>query len=191
MKGIAGSTLAAQVELYAYDRMTEKIAALTEIGVTACCSEAEVVQQCKYVFLAIKPQQFDTLLPQISESVTEDTVIVSIAAGITPDYIRSQTKPDAKVIQVMPNTPLLLGKGATALSRIEPVSEEEFAFSKAVVFPICGVTVVLPLDKMAEVIAMNGSSPAFIYLFAKGFLDYCKRSWYCRGSSETAVCTKS
>ena len=47
MKGIAGSTLAAQVELYAYDRMTEKIAALTEIGVTACCSEAEVVQQCE------------------------------------------------------------------------------------------------------------------------------------------------
>jgi len=37
MKGISGSTLAAQVELYAYDRMTEKIAALTEIGVTACC----------------------------------------------------------------------------------------------------------------------------------------------------------
>lgn len=173
MKGIAGSTLAAQVELYAYDRMSEKIAALAEIGVTACHDEAEVVQQCKYVFLAIKPQQFDALLPQIAESVTEDTVIVSIAAGITPDYIRSQTKPNAKVIQVMPNTPLLLGKGATALSCIEPVSEEEFTFVKQL-FSFCGVTAVLPLDKMAEVIAINGSSPAFIYLFAKGFLDYAK-----------------
>lgn len=173
MKGIAGSPLAAQIELYAYDRMAEKIAALAEIGVTACHDEAEVVGQCKYVFLAIKPQQFDALLPQIAESVTENTVIVSIAAGMTPDYIRSQTKPNAKVIQVMPNTPLLLGKGATALSRIAPVSDEEFVFVKQL-FSLCGVTAVLPLDKMAEVIAINGSSPAFIYLFAKGFLDYAK-----------------
>ena len=156
MRGIAGSKLSEQVALYAYDHMPEKTAALAGIGVTACTSEAEIVKQCKYVFLAIKPQQFEATLPKLADGITEDTVIVSIAAGMTPDYIRSQTKPNAKVIQVMPNTPLLLGKGATALSRID------------------AVTAVLPLNKMAEVIAINGSSPAFIYLFAKGFLDYAK-----------------
>lgn len=171
MKGIAGSEMAQQTELYAYDQMQEKVAALAQYGVGACASEKEVAETCKYVFLAVKPQQFDTMLPNIAEAVTEETVIVSIAAGITPAYIRSQTKADAKVVQVMPNTPLLLGKGATALSRIEPVSDTEFAFVERL-FGLCGVTAVLPLDKMAEVIAINGSSPAFIYLFAKGFLDY-------------------
>jgi pyrroline-5-carboxylate reductase len=127
MRGIAGSKLSEQVALYAYDHMSEKTAALAEIGVTACTSEAEIVKQCKYVFLAIKPQQFEATLPKLADGITEDTVIVSIAAGMTPDYIRSQTKPNAKVIQVMPNTPLLLGKGATALSRIDAVTDEEFA----------------------------------------------------------------
>ena len=168
MRGIAGSKLSEQVALYAYDHMPEKTAALAEIGVTACTSEAEIVKQCKYVFLAIKPQQFEATLPKLADGITEDTVIVSIAAGMTPDYIRSQTKPNAKVIQVMPNTPLLLGKGATALSRIDAVTDEEFAFVEQL-FALCGVTAVLPLNKMAEVIAINGSSPAFIYLFAKGF----------------------
>ena len=128
MRGIAGSKLSEQVALYAYDHMSEKTAALAGIGVTACTSEAEIVKQCKYVFLAIKPQQFEATLPKLADGITEDTVIVSIAAGMTPDYIRSQTKPNAKVIQVMPNTPLLLGKGATALSRIDAVTDEEFAF---------------------------------------------------------------
>ena len=101
MRGIAGSKLSEQVALYAYDHMSEKTAALAEIGVTACTSEAEIVKQCKYVFLAIKPQQFEATLPKLADGITEDTVIVSIAAGMTPDYIRSQTKPNAKVIQVM------------------------------------------------------------------------------------------
>jgi pyrroline-5-carboxylate reductase len=182
MKGIAGSTLAEQVALYAYDHTTEKTAALAADGVTACADVPQVFKTCKYVFLAIKPQQFDSVLPQIAEEITEDTVIVSIAAGITPDYIRSQTKPQAKVIQVMPNTPLLLGKGATALSRNDAVSDAEFSFVEQL-FALCGVTSVLPLDKMAEVIAINGSSPAFIYLFAKGFLDYAKEV----GIDETAA----
>ena len=169
MRGIAGSKLSEQVALYAYDHMSEKTAALAEIGVTACTSEAEIVKQCKYVFLAIKPQQFEATLPKLADGITEDTVIVSIAAGMTPDYIRSQTKPNAKVIQVMPNTPLLLGKGATALSRIDAVTDEEFAFVEQL-FALCGVTAVLPLNKMAEVIAINGSSPAFIYLFAQSLI---------------------
>ena len=48
MRGIAGSKLSEQVALYAYDHMPEKTAALAEIGVTACTSEAEIVKQCKY-----------------------------------------------------------------------------------------------------------------------------------------------
>ena len=74
MRGIAGSKLSEQVALYAYDHMPEKTAALAEIGVTACTSEAEIVKQCKYVFLAIKPQQFEATLPKLADGITEDTV---------------------------------------------------------------------------------------------------------------------
>ena len=58
----------------------------------------------EYVFLAIKPQQLDEVLDEIAPAVTKDTVIVSICAGITDDYIASKTVAGVKVVLVMPNT---------------------------------------------------------------------------------------
>lgn len=75
----------------------------------------------------------------------------------------------------MPNTPLLLGKGATALSRLSGVTDEEFGFVKEI-FDCSGVSVEIPPDKMKEIICINSSSPAFIYLFAKPFMDFCKNN---------------
>lgn len=172
MKGIAANGM--NVQLSAYDPDAEKVSRLGEMGVRACASGAEVLQDCKYVFLAVKPQMFDEVLAQIAGAVTADTVLVSIAAGITAEYIRSKTIPEAKVVLVMPNTPLLLGEGASALAKSEPTTEEEFAAVRSM-FDACGVTAVLPEEKMKEVIAINGSSPAFIYLYAKAFVDYAEK----------------
>ena len=174
MKGIAGSALAKETQLFAFDPDTSKTGRLAEIGVTACASGMEVMRACKFVFLAVKPQMFDDVLAQIAEGVTEDTVIVSIAAGITAEYIRSKTIPNAKVILVMPNTPLLLGVGASALAQCAPTSDAEFATVRSY-FDACGISAALQEDKMKEIIAINGSSPAFIYLFAKAFVDYAAK----------------
>lgn len=174
MKGIAGSALAKDTKLFAFDPDAAKIARLAEIGVTGCASGAEVLGQSKFVFLAVKPQMFDTVLDEIAQAVTPDTVLVSIAAGITAEYIRSKTIPEAKVVLVMPNTPLLLGAGASALAKCAPTTDEEFQ-TVCSFFGECGIYATLPEDKMKEIIAINGSSPAFIYLFAKAFVDYAKR----------------
>jgi pyrroline-5-carboxylate reductase len=174
MKGVAESTLSETIEQYAYDPDAEKLARLKEYHVGICASGCEVLQKCKYVFLAVKPQMFDSVLDEIGGAATESTVFVSIAAGITADYIRSKTTPDARVILVMPNTPLLLGAGASALAKSAPTSDEEFAVVRSI-FDACGVTAELPEDKMKEIIAINGSSPAFIYLYAKAFMDYAVR----------------
>ncbi len=173
IKGIAGSKMADGIELYAADTDRAKTDALSQYGVIACSDSAEVVKECKYVFLAVKPQMFENVLDSIGSYVTEDTVIVSIAAGITGEYIKSKTLTEAKVVLVMPNTPFLLGEGATALAKVEPVSDEEFGLVCRI-FESGGETAVVSKDKMKEIIAINGSSPAFIYLFAKGFIDYAK-----------------
>lgn len=172
IKGIFSSSIS-DIQLYAYDTDTEKLNALNEFGVITCLSEKEVVENCKYVVLAVKPQVIDTVIDKISDSVNADTVLISIAAGITSEFVQSKTLPDAKVVLVMPNTPLLLGEGASALSHNNFVSDEEFDFVKSI-FASCGKTAVVPIDKMKEIIAVNGSSPAFIYLFAKGFIDYAQ-----------------
>lgn len=158
-------------EIFAADPDQEKLRALQAFGVTPCPDAAAVTDTCKYVFLAVKPQVMEGVLESIASHVTGDTVLISIAAGITGEYIQSKTRSDAKVILVMPNTPLLLGEGASALAQVAPTTEAEFSFVLSV-FAACGKAAVIPADKMKEIIAINGSSPAFIYLYAKGFIDY-------------------
>ncbi len=156
------------VEICAYDKFSDK---LSTLPVTACADEISVVKACKYVLLAVKPQMLGEVLDTIAPAVTAETVFISICAGISADFIRKHTIPEAKVVLVMPNTPMMLGVGASAMSCDNSVSEEEFAFARSVIGS-CGITEVVPVDKMKEVIAINGSSPAFIYLYAKGFVDY-------------------
>lgn len=171
MKGISKSTLSDKINLYAFDPDFDKLAKLESCGVTPCSNENDIMKKCKYVFLAVKPQIIEGVLETVAMSTQNDTVFVSIAAGITDEFIARKTIPEAKVILVMPNTPLLLGEGASALSHNDFVTEEEFDLILNI-FGICGKTAVVPKDKMKEIIAVNGSSPAFIYLFAKGFIEY-------------------
>ncbi len=111
MKGIAGSKMGKDIQLYAFDKYGPILDRLDELGTVKCSGCAEVVEKSEYVFLAIKPQQLDEVLDEIAPAVTKDTVIVSICAGITDDYIASKTVVGAKVVLVMPNTPLLLWRG--------------------------------------------------------------------------------
>lgn len=170
MKGISESSLKDDVNIHAFDIQKTSLERCSSFA-TLCNSEKEVFEKCKYVFLAVKPQVIDGVLTTVKNFVTEDTVIVSILAGITGEYIKSQTIPNAKVVLVMPNTPLLLNEGASALAPVEPITDNEFNFVRSI-FDSCGKTAILTPDKMKEVIAINGSSPAFIYLYAKAFIDY-------------------
>lgn len=157
----------------AYDIDVAKVEALKDSGVVKAESPKELAEKSDFIFLAIKPQQFEEALGDLAGH-TSGKVIVSIAAGITAEYIKSKLGEDTKVVLVMPNTPLLRGKGATALCKVQPTSQEEFNVVVNI-FSQSGIAKVIPEDKMKEIIAINGSSPAFIYLFAQGFLDYAKK----------------
>ncbi|MCM1417185.1 MAG: pyrroline-5-carboxylate reductase [Bacteroides sp.] len=161
-----------EVKIFAFDKDAVKLNALP---VAACADEKEVVRRGRYVLLAVKPQLLGGVLETIKDEVTADTVFISICAGVSAEFIRSHTLPSAKVILVMPNTPMMLGYGASAIARSENVTEEEFSFACSV-FSCCGIAEEIPMDKMKEIICINGSSPAFIYLFAKGFLDHAAES---------------
>lgn len=171
IKGINGKL--GNTAVFAYDRDPERLKNMNSYGATAAASVLELAQRCDYLLLAVKPQQLDDVLAEIKRSANEKLVIISICAGISAEYIRERTFASAKVVLVMPNTPMMLGCGASAMSRDEKVSDEEFEFAKRIIGS-CGVAEVVPMDKMKEVIAINGSSPAFIYLFARSFVQYAQ-----------------
>ena len=169
IKGIQGKL--GNTAVFAYDSDPAKLENLRLVGATAADSVKGMAEKCDYILLSVKPQQLDGVLADIKESAKPSTVFISICAGISAEYIRQRTFADAKVVLVMPNTPMMLGCGASALSRSNNVSDEEFEYARKIMIS-CGIAEVIPADKMKEIIAVNSSSPAFIYLYAKGFIDY-------------------
>ena len=168
--GIYGAKL--DIFLTVYDLDYDKLGHLKEnYNVVPASSIKDAICDVDCVFLAVKPQNFPDVLSEMKDGFPPNIVVISIAAGITPEYISKALGVQAKVVQVMPNTPLLLGYGATALSKSENVNEEEFAFVRKI-FDCSGITAVLPKNKMNEVIAINGSTPAFIYRYAQCFINY-------------------
>jgi pyrroline-5-carboxylate reductase len=171
LKGVSAG-MAGECALYGYDVCAEKAEQLAELtGMHVMDSVDALLAEADYILLAVKPQNIDELLEEIAGSSRKDRVYLCIAAGVTASRIKEALGFDARVVSIMPNTPLLLGVGATAMAHISPVTEEEFATAMKI-FGCAGKVCEVPSDKMNEVIALNGSTPAFLYEFARGFLSY-------------------
>lgn len=157
--------------LAVFDLDPEKLALMTAKGISAADSCKALAAMCDIIVLAVKPQNYPEVLAEIKDTVRDDTVIVTIAAGISIDYIRQKLGKTCPAVRVMPNTPLLLGMGASALCRSDNISDADFD-EVYKMFAFSGEAVILPESQMNAVIAVNGSSPAYIYLFAKAMVDY-------------------
>lgn len=127
-------------------------------------SAAEAVAGADHIVLAVKPQNFKELLSEIKESGVslEGKVFISIAAGVKTSSVCAALGAEVPVVRTMPNTPLLIGKGVTALSRNSAVSDLDFEEIQSV-FSSIGMTFVLDEAEMNSVIAATSSAPAYIY----------------------------
>lgn len=157
--------------IFVYDCNVKPLKHMAELGVNIIYDGTELAEKSDIIVLAVKPQNYDEVLEEIKSAANDKKVFVTIAAGISIDYVRKGLGVDCPMVRVMPNTPLLLGKGATALCRSENISDEDFKIVYDM-FANSGEAVVLPEEQMNAVIAVNGSSPAYVYLFAKAMTDY-------------------
>lgn len=170
VNGIVKARLDLKIKVY--DKSAESAQKLALIsGNVEKCSSVALVAGESYLLLAVKPQNLSEVLEEVKRDLSDNTVILSILAGISPQKIRSGLGFDAKVIQIMPNTPMLLGAGACALCKTENVTAAEFEFAQKIL-NCSGISREAPADKMNEIIAINGSTPAFIYEFARCFIEY-------------------
>ena len=169
---IINSILSAQQNLnesqkhsfYLYSPHAEKLDKYKEQGCNICSSNSEAVQKSDYIFLCVKPQILPSVLSEIKSAASAEKCFVSIAAGVKIDTIKQQLGFDAKVIRVMPNTPLSIGFGASGMCRKSPVCDDEFEFVKTV---LSGDNLAVCVDEsqMDAVTAISGSGPAYVYRF--------------------------
>lgn len=182
ISGLGGGNFSS-VQLALYDRVEEKAAKIRADNAVLCKSEPEVVGLSDYIFLTVKPADFDTVLRNIRNSGTDCSgkVFVSTAAAVSSEYI-SDGLGAAAVVRTMPNLPIAFGKGATAVSRGPGVTDAQLSVVVDI-FSASGVCRVIDENMMNAVIAVNGSSPAYIFMLAQAMTDWAMEKGF---DAETA-----
>lgn len=141
-----------------------------ETGARTTASNSELVHFSSIIFIAVKPANVATLLSEIRENVREQHLIISIAAGVTLETLESALKPGVPVIRVMPNTPALVGAGASAyaLGKFAKQADGEIAekFLSAI-----GIAVHVKESLLDAVTGLSGSGPAYVYMMIEALSD--------------------
>lgn len=158
--------------VFAFDKDGEKLGVLTSAtGITGCESLEKLMAQCDAVVLSVKPNVFDTVVPEVGALYRPGQMIVSIAAGISMGYIEKLAQKDnVKVIRVMPNTPAMVNEGMSALCRNHYVTDTEFD-SVMELFRSVGRAEVVGEEMIDTVIGVSGSSPAYTYMYIEALID--------------------
>lgn len=133
-------------------------------------SNIEVAEEAETLILAVKPQFFAEVIGQIRDAVSENTLIVSIAAGKSMEWIEDAFGREIKLVRCMPNTPALVGAGCTGVCVNEWVSAEETAYSIKLMESF-GKASLVPERLMDAVGAVSGSSPAYVFMFIEAMAD--------------------
>lgn len=153
-------------DIILYNRHKEKIEHYSALGATVAESLDEAIQNSDCIMLCVKPQSFSEILPEFKKyKDIEKKLFVSIAAGIDSSSISCAAN-NAPVVRVMPNTPMLIGQGVSAVCRNEYVSDEDYDFVCRM-FSSAGSVIRIHEDEMNRIISVTGSSPAYVFMMIK------------------------
>lgn len=169
--GIVNSALVSPDKVLAYDVLAEKTAELHDsLGITACASTLEVAAGSDILFLAVKPYLVAQVLQEMAGRLRPDTVVVSIAAGVTLAKLAEASSKAVKLVRAMPNTPALVNAGMSSLTPNKLVTTEEMADIQAI-FASFGRAEVVPESLIHAVTGVSGSAPAYVFMFIEAMAD--------------------
>lgn len=129
-----------------------------------------VANGAELCLLAVKPQIVNNVLREIGDQLKPNTLVISVCAGIGTETIEAAVGEGVRVVRAMPNTPALVGAGATAIAAGKRASEADLATARAV-FDAVGITVVLDEHHLDAVTGLSGSGPAYIFLILEALSD--------------------
>lgn len=170
--GFVSKRLIPNSNVYVFDTDESKYECDIMRNVICCTSVREAVSGADVVVFALKPNVISSVAKQIAQEVQgfEGKTYLSVAAAVSTDFIGRAFGAEVPIIRTMPNTPLLLGEGAVAISKNHLVDEKLFRYICRL-FSEISVISVIDESMMNSIVSVNGSSPAYVYLFYKSMLD--------------------
>ena len=140
------------------------------LAISVSLDNAQTVAGRQIVILAVKPQNMQKVLGEINAVVTEDQLIISVAASISTRFVEERLAFPCPVVRAMPNTPAVVNEAMTALAGGRHAGEHHLAAAEEI-FSSIGKTVFLDEALMDGVTALSASGPAYLYVVIESLAE--------------------
>ncbi|MEF3254453.1 MAG: pyrroline-5-carboxylate reductase, partial [Deferribacterales bacterium] len=172
IKGILKAELLEAENIYASDVDMEKLEALNnEYGINIIFkNNKKLVDDVDIIILAVKPQIMGKVLNEISDRINDNKLLISIAAGISSEFVENALGKKVRFIRTMPNTPALVLEGATGVAAGEYATEDDIKMAMSI-FSAVGLAVLVDETQMDAVTGLSGSGPAYIFMIIEALSD--------------------
>jgi pyrroline-5-carboxylate reductase len=130
----------------------------------------DVVKSASTLIIAVKPDQVPALLKEIDPIITDDHLLISIAAGVTLGRMESELPEGTRTVRVMPNTPALVGASASAFALGKSARPEDGQLVSKL-FSTVGVAYQVKESLLDAVTGLSGSGPAYVYMIIEALSD--------------------
>ena len=168
LNGIVSNGLYKKEDILLYIHSLDKLNQYKELGYNVTNDVEDLYKDTKIILLGIKPQMFEEVLKDSHKYDFKDRCIITIAAGLTIKYVSKFFK-NGYVVRCMPNTPAKIGRGVTTVCANDITNP--FFKTTLDIFNSIGVALEIEENKMDESLPLNGSMPAYLFYFAKCFID--------------------
>ena len=165
--GVAGREHVIATE--ASPERAEEIAARFSIGVRVRANR-EAASWAEVIILAVKPMTVPEVLQEIREELRPEQILISLAAAVPIGLIEKLVQKRMPIFRAMPNIPVVVDEGATAVATNGAVTPEQRRLVEEI-FRAVGYVVFVEEDMMHAVTALSGSGPAYIYMVIEALID--------------------
>ena len=171
MGGIIKKGLIAPEEIIGADLMPQSRERVKEeYGINVTADNKEAAEKSEVLILSVKPQFYAQTIAEIRDCIREEQMVITIAPGKTLEWLGEQFQKPVKIVRTMPNTPALVGEGMTAACPNAYVTEDEKKYALELLGSF-GKVEVVPEHLIDAVVAVSGSSPAYVFVLIEAMAD--------------------
>ncbi|MEH3136899.1 MAG: pyrroline-5-carboxylate reductase [Mycolicibacterium neoaurum] len=163
-------------DLVVAEKHPDRARQLSEMHQVLVTSVPDAVENASYVIVAVKPGDVSAVTAEIAEAVakadndSDETVFVSVAAGVSTTFFENKLPAGSPVVRVMPNAPMVVGGGVSAVAAGRFATPEQLK-EVAAIFDTVGDVLTVTETQMDAVTAVSGSGPAYFFLMVEALVD--------------------
>ena len=164
IKGLIKSGIVNPENLIATGSNPQKLETKSKnLGISVISDNKLAAEKSDIIFIAVKPNQVKDIIEEISSVIDSKKLIISVAAGVTTEKLENLLPPQARVIRVMPNTPILVGEGMSGVFGGKYATKEDINLVYEL-FSTIGKCIITDSESQMNIVtAISGSGPAFFY----------------------------